>query len=272
VPLFLVNARLSERSLRGYRKVSSLTQPMFASIKGVAAQTTQDAARLTVAGAPSVTVTGNLKFDAEIAAAALDLGRELRQRFGATRPVWLAASTRDGEEALILDAMARGALPPQTLTLIVPRHPQRFAAVADLFASRGIPFVRRSTSTDVPADVNVVLGDSLGELPSYYAAADVAFVGGSLLPLGGQNLIEAIAVGTPTIVGPHTFNFAEATTQAVAADAAVRVADADALIVEVAALLGDPARRVRMRDAALAFHAAHRGAADRLWAWLAPQI
>jgi 3-deoxy-D-manno-octulosonic-acid transferase len=272
VPLFLVNARLSERSLRGYRKVPSLTRPMFASLAGVAAQTAQDAARLTVAGASAVTVTGNLKFDAEIAAAAFDLGRELRQRFGATRPVWLAASTRDGEEALVLDAVARGTLPAQTLTLIVPRHPQRFAAVADLLAARGIPFVRRSANTDVPADVNVVLGDSLGELPSYYAAADVAFVGGSLLPLGGQNLIEAIAVGTPTIVGPHTFNFAEATTQAVAAQAAVRVADADALIAEVAALLGDAARRAGMRQAALAFHAAHRGAADRLWAWLAPRL
>jgi 3-deoxy-D-manno-octulosonic-acid transferase len=272
VPLFLVNARLSERSLRGYRKVPSLTQPMFESIKGVAAQTAQDAARLSVAGARSVTVTGNLKFDAEVPAAALDLGRELRQRFGPTRPVWLAASTRDGEEALVLDAVARGALPSHTLTLIVPRHPQRFAAVADLLAARGIPFVRRSTNTEVPSDVNVVLGDSLGELPSYYAAADVAFVGGSLLPLGGQNLIEAIAVGTPTIVGPHTFNFAEATTQAVAAEAALRVADADALIVEVAALLGDPARRARMREAALAFHAAHRGAADRLWTWLAPRL
>ena len=112
----------------------------------------------------------------------------------------------------------------------MPRHPQRFGAVADLLAARGIPFVRRSANADVPADVNVVLGDSLGELPSYYAAADVAFVGGSLLPLGGQNLIEAIAVGVPTMVGPHTFNFAEATTQAVAAQAAVRVADADALV------------------------------------------
>ena len=272
VPLFLINARLSERSLRGYRKASPLTQPMFAALAGVAAQTAQDAARLTVAGATSVTVTGNLKFDAEIAAAALDLGRELRQRFGAARPVWLAASTRDGEEALVLDALARGALPAQTLTLIVPRHPQRFAAVADLLAARGIPFVRRSANIDVPADVNVVLGDSLGELPSYYAAADVAFVGGSLLPLGGQNLIEAIAVGAPTIVGPHTFNFAEATTQAVAAQAAVRVADADALIAEVAALLRDPARRDSLRKAALAFHAAHRGAADRLWAWLAPRL
>jgi 3-deoxy-D-manno-octulosonic-acid transferase len=144
--------------------------------------------------------------------------------------------------------------------------------VADLLAARGIPFVRRSANIDVPADVNVVLGDSLGELPSYYAAADVAFVGGSLLPLGGQNLIEPIAMGTPTIVGPHTFNFTEATNNAIAAGAALRVADADALVLEVDALLADPARRNRMRAAALAFHAAHRGAADRLWNWLAPRL
>lgn len=272
VPLFLVNARLSERSLRGYQRVSSLTRPMFASLAGVAAQTAQDAARLTAAGARAVTVTGSLKFDVEIPAAALDLGRELRQRFGAMRPVWLAASTREGEEALLLAALARSTLPATTLTVIVPRHPQRFDAVADLLATRGIPFVRRSANTDVPADVNFVLGDSLGELPGYYAAVDVAFVGGSLLPLGGQNLIEAIAVGVPTVVGPHTFNFAEATTHAVAANAAVRVADADTLLAEVAALLADPARRERMRAAALAFHAAHRGAADRLWTWLAPQL
>ena len=117
-----------------------------------------------------------------------------------------------------------------------------------------------------------MLGDSLGELPAYYAAADVAFVGGSLLPFGGQNLIEAIAVGTPTLVGPHTFNFAEAAANAIAAGAASRVADADALIREVAGLVSDAARRARMNDAARAFHAAHRGAADRMWAWLAPKL
>ena len=124
----------------------------------------------------------------------------------------------------------------------------------------------------MPADVSLVLGDSLGELPAYYVAADAAFVGGSLLPLGGQNLIEAIALGTPTLVGPHTWNFADATSQAIAAQAAVRVADAPGLLNEIGELLRDPLRRERMRDAALAFHAAHRGATDRLWAWLAPRI
>ena len=146
VPLFLVNARLSERSFAGYRRFAALTQPMFASLAGVAAQTADDAARIAAAGATNVVVTGNLKFDVEIADRMRQLGRELRERFGAARPVFLAASTRDGEEALILDALARGALPDRTLTVIVPRHPQRFDEVAALLAARGIAFARRSAN------------------------------------------------------------------------------------------------------------------------------
>jgi len=272
VPLFLVNARLSERSAIGYARLPMLTRPMFAALGGVAAQTETDAARLAAAGARDVAVTGNLKFDVMVTDDACALGRELRERFGEARPVWIAACTRDGEEALLLDALARGRLPAGTLTVIVPRHPQRFPMVAELLRARGTPFVTRSANLAVPADVGVVLGDSLGELPAYYGAADVAFVGGSLLPLGGHNLIEPIAVGTPTIVGPHTFNFAEATRNAVAAGAALQVVDANAVIAEVSTLLADPARRARMRAAAGAFHAAHRGAADRLWAWLAPRL
>ncbi len=272
IPLYLINARLSEKSAAGYANFSALTRPMFASLAGVAAQTAGDAARLAGVGARDITVTGNLKFDVAPPAESESLGRELRLRFGDSRPVWIAACTRDGEEALLLDALARGRLPDGTLTVIVPRHPQRFAVVAGLLRARGLPFVLRSANCAVTADVNVVLGDSLGELPGYYAAADVAFVGGSLLPLGGHNLIEPIAVGTPTIVGLHTFNFREATDNAVAAGAALRVADADALLTEVGGLLADPARRKQMRDAALAFHATHRGAADRLWTWLAPRL
>ena len=272
IPLYLVNARLSETSAAGYARFSSLTRPMFAALAGAAAQTAADAARLVAVGARDVTVIGNLKFDVALPEQADALGRELRIRFGAARPVFLAASTRDGEEALLIDALARNALPAQTLTVIVPRHPQRFPAVEELLRTRGLPFIRRSENRHVPADVAFVLGDSLGEMGGYCAAADVAFVGGSLLPLGGQNLIEPIAMGTPTLVGPHTFNFREATDNAIAAGAAVRVADADALTMEVGALLADTARRNRMRDAALAFHAAHRGAADRLWRWLAPRL
>jgi 3-deoxy-D-manno-octulosonic-acid transferase len=272
VPVFLVNARMSEKSATAYARVPSLARPMMASLAGVAAQAEADAARLAALGAPKPVVTGNLKFDADVDDGALALGRELRMRFGEARPVWLAGSTRDGEEALILEALAARALPPATLTVIVPRHPQRFDEVAELLRRRGVPFVRRSDNAPVPADIGVVLGDSMGELAGYCAAADVVFVGGSLLPLGGQNLIEPIAAGRPTLVGPHMFNFTEATEKALAAGAALEIADAEALVAEVAALLGDPARRNSMREAALAFHAAHRGAADRLWAWLSPQL
>jgi 3-deoxy-D-manno-octulosonic-acid transferase len=272
VPLFLVNARLSARSLRGYQRVASLTRPMFAALAGVAAQTDDDARRLLAAGVRGVDVIGNMKFDVAVPEQARELGQTLRQRFGATRPVWLAASTRDGEEALILDALATASLPANTLTVVVPRHPQRFDAVAELLRARGIAFVRRTSEASVPPDVGVVLGDSLGELLAYYAAADLAFVGGSLLPLGGQNLIESIAMGTPTLVGPHTFNFAEATARAVDAGAAIRVESADALLGHVETLLASPEQRASISAAAGRFHAAHRGAADRLWKWLQPKL
>jgi len=272
VPVFLVNARMSERSADGYARFSSLTRPMLRRLRGVAAQSPADAARLAALGAPAPIVTGNLKYDVSIPDNALTLGSEFRLRFGASRPVWMAASTRDGEEALILDAIARSPMPVGSLLVIVPRHPNRFAAVAGLLQSRGVPFVRRSENAFVPADVGVVLGDSMGEMSAYYAATDVAFVGGSLLPLGGQNLIEPIALGIPVLIGPHTFNFAEATAGAVAAGAARRVADADELVHAVRDLLSDPARRQAMGDAARTFHAAHRGAVQRLWSWLQPQV
>jgi 3-deoxy-D-manno-octulosonic-acid transferase len=272
VPLYLVNARMSERSAAGYARIPSLSRPMLASLAGVAAQSDADARRLLQLGAAAPIVTGNLKFDIGVPDSALTLGRELRVRFGDARAVWIAGSTRDGEEALILDALADHPLPSGALTILVPRHPQRFGAVADLLRQRGIPFVRRSDNAPVPADVGVVLGDSMGELLGYYAAADVAFVGGSLLPLGGQNLIEPISMGRPTLFGPHMFNFSEAAERALAAGAALEVASASQLLAEVTALFSDRARRDAMRDAALAFHAAHCGAGDRLWTWLAPQL
>ena len=273
VPLYLVNARMSAKSARFYAAFPSLTRPMFAALSGIAAQTDADAARLATLGAPQPVVTGNLKFDAATATRGAELlGRELKARFGESRPVWVAASTRDGEEAMILDALAARPLPMGTLTVIVPRHPQRFAVVADLLRDRAIPFARRSDNAAIADDIAVVLGDSMGEMASYFTAADVAFIGGSLAPLGGQNLIEPISLGLPTIVGPHMFNFADATAKAVAAGAAVEVADANALVTTVATLLSDAPRRKTMHDAALAFHAAHRGATDRLIAWLAPRL
>jgi len=272
VPIYLVNARMSEKSARGYARFPALTRPMFAALSGVAAQTGADAARIAALGAPAPVVTGNLKFDAAVADNGEALGRELKGRFGETRPTWVAASTRDGEEAMILDALSACRLPTGALTVIVPRHPQRFGVVADLLQARAIPFVRRSSNAPVTADIEVVLGDSIGEMAGYFTAADVAFVGGSLLPLGGQNLIEPLCLGLPTLVGPHMFNFADATEKALAAGAAVEVANAATLIATVAALFEDAPRRRAMRDAALAFHAAHRGATDRLLAWLEPRI
>ncbi|HEY2864849.1 MAG TPA: lipid IV(A) 3-deoxy-D-manno-octulosonic acid transferase [Casimicrobiaceae bacterium] len=271
-PIYLVNARLSARSAARYGRFAALTRPMLARLTGVAAQSPADEARLAALGARSTVVTGNLKFDVTVPDSARALGAAFALRFGATRPVWVAASTREGEEALLLDALARSPLPADTLLVIVPRHPQRFAVVAELLRERSIPYARRSDNTPIPADVRVVLGDSMGELLAYYAAADLAFVGGSLLPLGGQNLIEPLALGTPVLVGPHTFNFAEASAGAVAAGAAEIVADADALVATAREILADPARRQNMSEAARAFHATHQGAADRLWSWLAPQL
>jgi 3-deoxy-D-manno-octulosonic-acid transferase len=272
VPLFLVNARMSERSAERYARFPSLTRPMLRRLRGVAAQSPADAARLAELGAPAPIVTGNLKYDVSIPDNALTLGAEFRLRFGASRPVWMAASTRDGEETLILDAIARIPMPAGSLLVIVPRHPQRFAVVADLLRSRGVAFVRRSENAAVPADIGVVLGDSMGEMSAYYAASDVAFVGGSLLPLGGQNLIEPIALGIPVLIGPHTFNFAEATAGAIAAGAARLVTDADEMARAICDLLSDPSRRQAMGDAARTFHAAHQGAVQRLWNWLRPQV
>jgi 3-deoxy-D-manno-octulosonic-acid transferase len=272
VPLFLINARLSPRSASGYARVSALTRPMLGRLEGVAAQSTADASRLTALGAPPAVVTGNLKFDVAVPDVMRALGQSFRERFGASRRIWVAASTRDGEEALLLDALAAAPLPANALLVIVPRHPQRFEAVADLLRARNVAFVRRSAEAEVPPDVSVVLGDSMREMFAYYGAADVAFVGGSLLPFGAHTPIEPIAVGVPVLIGPHTFNFAEVTQGALAAGAALRVADAPGLIATVRELLDDASLRASMVEAGRGFVAAHRGASDRLWDWLAPQL
>ena len=272
MPLLLINARLSSRSARGYARIGALARPLVHALAGIAAQTPEDAERLRALGAREIVVTGNLKFDVEIPSGMRDRGRALRERFGVDRRVLVLASTRDGEEALLLDALARAALPAEALVVIVPRHPQRFDAVAALLAEHGLAFARRSGDGAVPADVAIVLGDSMGEMFAYYTAADVAFVGGSLLPLGGQNLIEPIAARVPTLVGAHTLNFAQASAAAVAAGAALRVQDADELFAVAIDLLADAPARERMRANAEAFIAVHRGAVDRLWAWLEPQI
>jgi 3-deoxy-D-manno-octulosonic-acid transferase len=261
VPLLLANARLSEKSARGYELVAPLTRAALRGLAAVSAQTREDAERLERLGARGVEVTGNLKFDVALAPQLLALGAELKQRIG-RRPVLLAASTREGEEELILDALARIGV-EGLLLLLVPRHPQRFDDVAALLAKRNLSYLRRSDNRALPPDCRVLLGDSMGEMPAYYAACDLAFIGGSLLPYGGQNLIEACAVGRPLLFGRHMYNFAEASRLAVAAGAAVEVADAAMLGERAGELLRDQATLARMSQAALAFSRAHQGATAR---------
>jgi 3-deoxy-D-manno-octulosonic-acid transferase len=267
VPVHLVNARLSERSAARYRRFRALTEPMLAALSDIGAQSQRDAERLRSIGAARVTVTGNMKFDRSVPAEQIQLGMRLRELFGAKRPVFLCASTREGEEGLILDALSRLA-GKEMLTVLVPRHPQRFGEVAEMLHAMGLLFQRRSENAPIRPDIRVVLGDSMGEMFAYYAACDVAFVGGSLLPLGGQNLLEACSVGKPVIVGPHTFNFEEATEGAIEAGAALRAADAVEAVQLARAVLEDPSRAKAMGEAGLQFTAAHRGATERTLALL----
>ncbi|HJV06102.1 MAG TPA: lipid IV(A) 3-deoxy-D-manno-octulosonic acid transferase [Chromobacteriaceae bacterium] len=264
VPLFLVNARLSAKSLNGYRKIRGLIGPALAALTAIAAQSAGDAERLQQLGGPLPQVCGNTKYDFTPPADKLALGQIFRQRIGA-RPVLVCASTRDGEEALILQAWQEAADQlGDTLLVLVPRHPERFDSVAQLAENLGFPLQRRSDEQPLAPTTRVWLGDSMGELFAYYAAADVAFVGGSLLPLGGQNLIEPASIGVPVLFGPSMFNFTEASEHALAAGAARQVADAAQLVATIRQLLADSATRQNMHTAALAFTAAHRGACARI--------
>ena len=264
VPMVLANARLSAKSLAKGLRLDALMRPAAASLMRVMAQTEADAQRLRSAGASPVQVLGNLKFDVSPPPKLLARGLEWRQAL--PRPVVLATSTRDGEEAALLAAW-RPLPVPRPLLLLVPRHPQRFDAVAAMVAAAGLSLVRRSTWTEHPpaaaAEADVWLGDSVGEMPTYYGLADVALLGGSFAPLGGHNLIEAAACGCPLVMGPHTFNFAQAAELSLAAGASLRAADMGEAVQRAAALARDPARNAWVQRA-FDFAAQHRGAAARM--------
>jgi len=252
LPVVLANARLSEKSAGGYRRWLSLAEPAFASLALVCAQSEADAARLRSLGARRVEVTGNLKFDVGPDPEQLAAGRAWRAALG--RPVLLLASTREKEEAALLNELGAE---KNLLVVVVPRHPQRFDEVAPLAQSR-------RTQTPVPAaEHRVHLGDTMGEMPFYYAACDVAVIGGSFEPLGGQNLIEALAAGAPVVVGPSMFNFAEATRLALEARAAIQAPDAAAAMKRALALLHDGRGRRHMSEAGRKLCHAHRGATER---------
>ena len=262
VPLVLANARLNAKSFTGAQRWAALSHAAYAGLTAVLAQTTQDAERLRHLGAPQPSVLGNLKFDVQPDPALLALGASWRS--ASRRPVLLLASSREGEEAMWLEAWRNTPLARQVQWLIVPRHPQRFDAVAQLLTEAGLRVARRSQWGDrlPPHDVDVWLGDSLGEMPLYYASAHAALLGASFAPLGGQNLIEAAACACPIVVGPHTFNFDLAAEQACACGAALRASDMPDAVGLALDWLHRSAALEAARHAALAFAQAHRGAAQ----------
>jgi 3-deoxy-D-manno-octulosonic-acid transferase len=269
VPVLLANARLSKKSARQGRRFAALLHPAMARFDAVFAQTEADATRLRAAQARQVQVMGNLKFDMSPAPALLARGQGWRAV--AARPVVLAAVTREGEEAPLLAAWS--AVPaPRPVLLLVPRHPQRFDEVAALVERAGLTLARRSRwGAGDPPPADVWLGDSLGEMPAYYASAQVALLGGSFAPLGGQNLIEAAACGCPLVMGPHTFNFADAAERALEAGAALRVATIEQAAALALGLITD-GRAERMAPLASAFAAQHRGAAARMAAAIVARL
>ncbi|WP_047283668.1 lipid IV(A) 3-deoxy-D-manno-octulosonic acid transferase [Pseudomonas protegens] len=268
IPVALANARLSERSAKGYGRFARLTAPMLAQMSLFAVQTEAEAQRFLRLGArpETVQVTGSIKFDLSIDPQLLQRATELRQQWQAMdRPVWIAASTHEGEDAVVLDAHRQllGSY-PNALLILVPRHPERFDSVHELCRQQGFATVRRSTAEPVLATTSVLLGDTMGELLFLYALADSAFVGGSLVPNGGHNLLEPAALAKPVISGPHLFNFLEIAAMLREAGALQEVDDAEGLAVAVQRLFELPQDARKMADAGLKVLKANQGALQRL--------
>jgi len=271
VPVVLANARLSPRSARGYRRFAPLAGEMLAGLAGIAAQSADDARRLIALGArpERVQVTGSIKFDQRLPASLREESQVLRRCFGLDRAVWIAASTHAGEEEQVLDAFARLLRRvPDCLLVLVPRHPERFGEVAALARRRGLRTVLRSERPPSCADADVFIGDTMGELALFYAASDCAFIGGSLVPVGGHNPLEAAALGVPVVSGPEVFNFAEISERLRAEGAARLARDARELAEAVAGWLLDGNQRHRDGERARAFVERNRGALERVAAMI----
>ena len=273
-PTLLINGRLSDKSAGGYQRIASLAREALQSMAVVTAQSESDGRRFRALGATCVAVCGNIKFDITPDPVLTQTGRNWRAALPIVLRVLVAANTREGEETLILDAW--GTLPEarrtNRLLVLVPRHPQRFNAVAALVEKAGFKLARRSLNQWPSPETQIWLGDSMGEMAAYYALGDVAFVGGSLLPLGGHNLIEACSLGKPVFIGPHTFNFAEAAQWAIAGGAGIRVENASALMEQALSLLNDEPQLLQRSAAASLFAAQHRGATQRVMALIEPLL
>lgn len=294
IPLFLINARLSERSFKRVQSFGRAGQTLFQSFAGILAQSAHDAKRYQALGVENVQIVGNMKFDIASQPETRALGKHWKKAVQAQgRLVVCAASTRVGEEAIILDVwkqiLKTNVWSHAPLLIIVPRHPDRFSEVADLIYQSGLAFERRSGLSDPRsseemdpsshwAKIDVLLGDSMGEMAAYYAASDFVVMGGSLLPTGGQNLIEACANGCPVILGPHTYNFQKASEDAITCGAAIRItgdsemALMDALVRAIENLLLNTVERKERSEHALQFAAEHQGATQRILEQLRPAL
>lgn len=274
VPMVLANARLSERSARGYRRISWLVEPMFAALDWVAVQTQAEALRFKRLGVKddAMLITGSIKFDLHPDPEAQAQAAQLRGSWG-QRPIWIAASTHAGEDEQVLAAHKQVlASEPEALLILVPRHPERFNSVAELVEAAGMPMVRRS-SADVPAQTDqVFLGDSMGELMMLYSCADVAFVGGSLVANGGHNYLEPAALGLPIISGPHRYNFAEISELLEGAGALRQVHDSKTLAAAVVKWLEQPDEARRAGAAGKTVVQDNQGALERLLHGIAQQL
>lgn len=267
IPLMIVNARLSDRSMRGYKPMRSMVRSALRCVHTIAAQSRSDAARYRLLGADpqKIVVAGNMKFDMPIPDGAVDAGRLMREHWGPRRPVWIAASTHEGEELAVLEAHLQILKRlPDALLLLAPRHPERFRVVEHAVRSLGFNVATRSCNK-VPASSNqVFVIDAMGQLMPFFAASDVAFVGGSLVSIGGHNVLEPAALSVPVLVGPHTFNFEEITCSLIQQGGADRVPSADQLGSVALKLLLDDERRVKMGNAAQQVFERERGAVQRI--------
>ncbi|MES9963878.1 MAG: lipid IV(A) 3-deoxy-D-manno-octulosonic acid transferase [Candidatus Sedimenticola sp. 20ELBAFRAG] len=274
IPTVLANARLSERSAQGYSRFGRFSREIFGHISVAAAQAPADAERLLGLGVPSdrVRVTGSIKFDIRMPASLHERAEVLRRQWG-ERPVWVAASTHEGEDELVLDAHKRVLERlPDALLVLVPRHPERFDRVAALCLKNDFSIIRRSSGATCDSGIEVFLGDTMGELTLFLAAADTAFVGGSLVPTGGHNVLEPAALGVPAVFGPHMFNFAIISSMLLTEDAAAQVVDEVQLAEVVLRWLSDASERTRVGENGRAVVEVNRGALDRLMSIIDEQL
>lgn len=280
IPCVLINARLSEKSARGYRRFAAITRPMLQQLTAVAVQNIADAERFVGLGLPAAAmqVTGNIKFDLTLGADLRERAAQLKQQLslGGARLVWIAASTHQGEDDIILDAFARiraqaHPLCQSLLLVLVPRHPERFNSVAQLCAGRGFATVRRSQG-DLAAPMDILLGDTMGELLLLFGTSDIAFVGGSLVPNGGHNFIEPAVWGLPLLSGEHLFNFAEVSRLLCEAGALQLVDSAEALADACAQLVANSELRQALGQAGAQVAAQNRGALEKTLVLIAQQL